>query len=198
MGKNWKGRKGIGEIAMTISDISKDLEKHQEQFAKCINATCSDFGKRAPGWVSQEIRKTYNISPSEIKSKYKGYDKSGKVRIGHTDIDNIRLKYKGRPLNIIHFEMRPKKRPNRPYNVSARIFNHRRKMISSKAFIGVGKGDVTLAFKRKTRSRYPIRTVQSLSVPQMVTSPYTEKPIQERISKELTKRWDHNVDRFNK
>lgn len=184
-------------LAIGISDVAKELEKHKVQFAKCINATCTDFAKRGPGWVSQEVRQVYGISAADFKKEYKGYTKDGKIKIGHVPIDNIKLRYSGRTLTIKHFGMAPKERPNKKYKVSARIFKGQKKIVSSKAFIATAHNS-TLAWKRVGRDRMPIRPVKTLSVPQMVTSKYTEIPVQNRISQELVKRWDHNVDRFNK
>ena len=185
-------------LAIGISDVTKELEKHKEQFAKCINATCSDFAKSGPGWVSQEVTKVYGIKPSDFKTQYRGYTKAGKIKIGHVPIDNIKLRYSGRTLTIKHFGMTPTQIPKRkPYKVSAAVFKGRKKMVSSKAFIATANNS-TLAWKRVGRDRMPIRPVKTLSAPQMVTSQYTEIPIQRRISYNLAKRWDHHVDRFNK
>ena len=198
-------------LSVTISDINKDLKKKESQFAKAINATTSDFGRRGQGWVSQEVRKVYGTDLKTIKSTYKGFKKDGKIKVGGVKIDNIKLIYNGRLLTITHFKMTPKVRPsgNRPYQVKAEIIKGARKVVN-KAFLAEGRGGATLAWRRvkasggykgkgnQYPSRYPIRPIKTVSVPQMVSSKRTQPAIQKRIGEELTKRWEHNVSRFNK
>lgn len=187
----------MSNLTVTVSDIKKDLEKKQSQFAKAINATTSDFGRRGQGWVSQEVRKVYNTDLKTIKSTYKGYKKEGKIRVGGVQIDNVKLLYQGRTLTLSHFGMTPKARPSKPYQVKAAVLKGAKKVVASDAFVGSPKG-VTLAFRREGSERLPIKALRALSVPQMVTSDRTEPSISKRISEELEKRWEHNVERFNK
>lgn len=185
-------------ISITISNIRRDLERKQSQFAKAINATVSDFSKRGPGWISQEVRKVYGTDLKTIKSTYKGFYKEGKIKVGGVKIDNIKLKYNGRLLTITHFRMTPKTRPSnsKPYQVKAEIIKGARKSFR-KAFLASPKG-TTLAWKREGEERLPIRPIKTVSVPQMVGSKRTQPQIQARIREELNKRWLHNVKRFNK
>ncbi len=180
-----------------LSDIKADLEKKESQFAKAINATTSDFGRRGQGWVSQEVRKVYGADLKTIKSAYQGYEKKGKVRVGGVKIDNIGLKYNGRLLTITHFGMTPKTRPAKPYQVKAAVLKGAKKVVAADAFIAASKGAM-LAWRRIGKKRTPIAPVKAISVPQMVVSKRTQPAIQKRIREELTKRWEHNVDRFNK
>lgn len=180
-----------------LSDIKSDLKKKESQFAKAINATTSDFGRRGQGWVSQEVRKVYGVDQKTMKSTYKGYKKNGTIKVGGVNIDNIELKYNGRLLTITHFGMTPKVRPGKPYQVKAAILKGSKKVISDDAFLAAPKG-TTLAWRRKGRERMPIVPIKTLSVPQMVTSERTQPAIQKRIGDELNKRWAHNVKRFNK
>ena len=184
-------------LSVTISDINKDLKKKESQFAKAINATTSNFGRRGQGWVSQEVRKVYGTDLKTIKSTYKGFKKDGKIKVGGVKIDNIKLNYNGRSLTITHFGMTPKVRPAKPYQVKAAVLKGAKKVVASDAFVASPKG-ATLAWRRKGAERMPIAPVKTISVPQMVASERTQPAIQKRIGEELTKRWEHNVSRFNK
>ena len=180
-----------------LEDVKDDLKKKESQFAKAINATTSDFGRRGQGWVSQEVRKVYGIDLKTIKGSYKGFKKDGKVKVGGVNIDNIKLNYNGRLLTITHFGMTPKVKPSKPYQIKAAVLKGSKKVVATNAFLASPKG-VTLAWKREGTERMPIKPIKTVSVPQMITSKRTQPSIQKRIGEELTKRWEHNVRRFNK
>lgn len=196
------------DISVDIKAVTEGLERKQRNMGKAINATVSDFGRRGPGWISQEVRKVYGVDAKTVKSDYKGYEKEGKVKVGGVKIDNVKLKYSGRVLTISHFKMTPKARPSKPYQVKAEIIRGRKRVVN-KAFLADPSGPV-LAFKRtkakagskgkaiKYPTRYPIKTIKTVSVPQMVESKMVSPELQKRIGVELKKRWDHNVERFDK
>lgn len=184
-------------LSVRISDINKGLKKKESQFAKAINATTSDFGRRGQGWVSQEVRKVYGTDLKTIKGAYRGFKKDGKVKVGGVSIDNIKLNYNGRLLTITHFGMTPKVRQSKPYQVKAAVLKGAKKVVASDAFLASPKGE-TLAWRRAGTERTPIKPIKTVSVPQMVASERTQPAIQKRISEELTKRWEHNIERFNK
>ena len=85
-------------LSVTISDINKDLKKKESQFAKAINATTSDCGRRGQGWVSQEVRKVYGTDLKTIKSTYKGFKKDGKIKVLEIELLNIYQKEEEEPI----------------------------------------------------------------------------------------------------
>ena len=53
-----------------------------------------------------------------------------------------------------------------------------------------------IAFRRKTKKRYPIEPVRTLSLPQMVDNPNVSELIREDINDMIVKRLNHNIKRF--
>lgn len=195
------------DISVDIKAVTEGLERKQRNMGKAINATVSDFGRRGHGWVSQEVRKVYGVDATRIKDDYKGPKKKGTVKVGGVKIDNVQLKYKGRLLTITHFKMTPKTRPSKPYQVKAAVIKGVKKVVGKSVFLaptkkknedGTIEDGKIIAWRRTGAERLMIMPIKAISSEQMITSERTQPGIQKRISGELKKRWDHNVDRFDK
>ena len=159
---------GYEDVLNQISSMNRDS-------AKVINRTIGDFKSRGPGWVSQEVAKEYNIKKKDVNETKKGVKNAGKIRVGGVSLDNIEIIYQGRVLTPTHFGMKPKTRPTngKPYIVTAKIKKSGgRKALGSKVFLGKSgrEGTVQIPFQRIGVARLPIKSVKTLSVPQMITN----------------------------
>lgn len=193
-----KTMSGIEFAIKNLKEVKADLQKTEEQVAKAVNATTSDFAKRGPGWISQEVIDVYAISQKDIKKNTMRPKYNGKICIAGLKLNNVEIKYKGRLLTITHFKMTPKKRPKKSYRVSAEIKKGNKARMPKGVFLGGNGGGKDIPFQREGKERLPIRSVKSLSVPQMVTNKDVSDNIQKRINTELEKRLDNNLKRYCK
>lgn len=202
---------------MTISvrgldTLAKRLEQKQKQAEAVITRTASDMRTRVPGWVAKEVTADYNIKQSEITPK-RGKNKrtAGTVQVSGVTIENVAIIYEGRPLTPTHFAMKPKTRKaasNRPRKhrrnprarrtqpITAEIKKGQRKALPSDAFLGSNHGGGYIPFRRTGRSRYPIESIKTVSLPQMVTNETVRQRINQKINQELPKRLEHNLKRY--
>lgn len=185
---------GYEDVVNQISSMNRDS-------AKVINRTIGDFKSRGPGWVSQEVVKEYNIKKKDVNETKKGVKNAGKIRVGGVSLDNIEIIYQGRLLTPTHFSMKPTARPagNVPYVVSAQIKKSEgRKALGSKVFLAKsgGEGTTQIPFQRVGAARLPIKPIKTVSVPQMITNETVSENIHKRISEELAKRLEHNMNRI--
>ena len=194
---------------MTISvrgldTLAKRLEQKQKQAEAVITRTASDMRTRVPGWVAKEVTADYNIKQSEITPK-RGKNKitAGTVQVSGVTIENVAIIYEGRPLTPIHFAMKPKSLPKgakgkkrKRVPITAEIKRGQRKALPSDAFLGSNHGGGYIPFRRTGRSRYPIESIKTVSLPQMVTNETVRQRINQKINQELPKRLEHNLKRY--
>lgn len=181
-------------------DVVNQINSMYKDSAKVINQTINDFRSRGPGWVSQEVVKEYNIKKKDVNETKKGIKNAGKVRVGGVSLNNLEIKYQGRVLTPTHFSMKPTSRPakGKTYTVSAQIKKSgSRKVLSHKAFLAESgrAGTIQIPFQRTGKNRYPIQSIKTVSVPQMITNETVSENIHKRINEELGKRLEHNLKR---
>ena len=83
------GRKGVIPMPRGMMDINfkgfeevqKKLKNIEKQSAIVTKRTISDIKKRAPGWVSTSVTKTYNIKKAEILGSQKNKKPAGQLVI---------------------------------------------------------------------------------------------------------------------
>lgn len=181
-------------------DVVKDIKSMQEKSKCVVNRTVGDFKSRGPGWVAQEIIKVYNIKKKDInetdRKVIKG--KSG-IKISGAKLDDISIVYRGRLLTPTHFAMRPVLRPGRGsrYVVSAKIKKIQGRVnLGNKVFLaGAGqKSQIQIPWQRRSKERYPVDVVKTVSVPQMITNEQVSMSIHEQINMKLEKRLEHHLE----
>ena len=216
-----KGQSGILNVSLAnYNEFKAKIEKKGKAAEKAIKRTVSDFKSRAPAWVSAEVTKVYNIKKAEVKDAISGKGSVGKIKIGGIAVDNVQIKYSGRELTPTHFKMKPSKnpakkapgyirvpgagvgegggdyamvRPPATYNVSVEVFHGKRKTIGG-AFLGSNGGGGYIPFQREGDGRTPIRSVKSVSIPQMITNPEVSEGITRAINEGLIKRLEHHLE----
>lgn len=96
------------KLTADTSELKKYIASYEGNAEKVINATLSDFRKRAPGWVAAEVVKEYNIKKNEIVHTKNTKRSAGRVGINSGTIDTAAIIYMGRPLTPLHFSVTPK------------------------------------------------------------------------------------------
>lgn len=188
-----------------IKKIEKELDKMSEQSKKALQATARDMKSRIPSWVAQEVVQTYGIKKSEINPSKKSPKKlAGRIKVSGETVSEVTVVYSGRTLTPVHFGMTPKqpkqkgRRVARRQPVKAAIKKGQKKTLHSQAFLGSNRGGGYIPFRRTGKAQYPIESIKTLSLPQMVDGDGVRERIEERINVELEKRLEHNVERFMK
>ena len=149
---------------------------------------------------------------------------AGKIRISGIMVDNIQLTYSGRLLTPTHFKMKPATVPAKrskdkrlipgqaiksdkrvgtvaavspvaPYKISAEVYKGKRKEFkSANIFLGSNKGGGFIPFQRTGPGRNDIKSIKTVSVPQMITNETVAKNINEKINDGLSKRLEHHIE----
>ena len=190
---------GIEILVKNIKEVQEGLNAKEAQLIKAVNATTSDFRRAGPGWISQEVTNVYAIKKKDVTQSKKGAKTNGKVNIAGVMLNNVEIEYRGSLMTPIHFKMTPKKRPAKPgYRVSVEIKKGSKFRLPKNVFLADNGGGTEIPFQREGDSRYPIRSVKSVSVPQMITNKDVSESIQKRVNEELDKRLQHNIERFSK
>lgn len=192
--------------ALDMDRLAQRLAQNAEQAKKALTATGNDMKARVPGWAATEVTGVYNIKKSEITPKKAGgkpKKTAGNIRVSGTTVSSVVIEYSGHLLTPIHFGMRPRaltggkgRRKRKP--ITAEIKRGQRKVISSDAFLGNNKGGGYIPFRRTGPKSYPIESIKTLSLPQMIDNPNVRENLTEKINTELSKRLEHNVRRFMK
>ncbi|MCM1427115.1 MAG: phage tail protein [Eubacterium sp.] len=180
-------------------DVLKEIQSMKAKSERVVNRTVADFKSRGPGWVASEIMEEYNVKRKDINEAKKGVIKGkSKVKIKGDKLDDLSVLYRGRLLTPTHFSMKPTMRPskNRPYVVSAEIkHSNGRVALGSRVFLGKSgkEGSRQIPFQRKGEEQYPIVSIKSVSVPQMITNEAVAENIQVQINEGLGKRLEHHL-----
>ena len=85
-------------------------------------------------------------------------------------------------------------RPPAPYNITAEVYRGKRKTIGGTAFLGSNGGGGYIPFQREGDGRTPIKSIKTVSVPQMITNPQVSEKITEAIDEGLRKRLEHHLE----
>lgn len=193
-----------------------DMQKAPKQVMKSLTAEAK---KRVPGWVAAEVVKEYGVKKGEITGQ-----KIGKVTPKGDSFKEVRIVYTGRALTHTHFSMSPTApNPGGSYTLKATIVKGQRTTLGkvkkltkkqraalAKNFTKSGsqnsdhspimlmraKGGQYLPFQRVSQKRNDIKVRKAISLPQMVGSKRTEEGIQNAISENIGKRFDHYMNRY--
>ena len=218
-----KGMSGTLNVFLSnYAEVKDRLEKKQKAAEKAVKKTVSDFKSRASAWISAAVAETYNIKKAEVKDAITGKRSVGKINVGGIAVDNVQIEYSGRPLTPTHFKMKPTKipakraqdyrrvpgggvgegrgdvamvRPPAPYSISVEVYKGRRREYRGKGtFLGSNGGSGYIPFKREGDGRTPIKSIKTVSVPQMITNPQVSEKITEAIDEGLRKRLEHHLE----
>lgn len=190
--------------AKNLARLSKELARRVEPAKKVIQATTGDMRSRVPGLVATEVREVYNIQKKEITPiarNGKPKKLAGHISVSGQTVEAVQIVYEGRPLTPTHFGMKPKKltgRGKKRKEITAEIKKGQRKALHTDAFLGSNRGGGYIPFKRTGAGRYPIESIKTVSLPQMVDNPNVKEKIESGVNDLLSKRLEHNIKRFMK
>lgn len=194
--------------AKDLDRLAARLAKNANQAKKALTATGSDMKKRVPGWAGTAVTEVYNIKKQEVTPTKTGKPKkkAGTIRVEGATVSSVEITYTGRTLTPTHFGMRPKtltksakgKRRRKKSPVTAEIKKGQRKSLGSNVFLGSNRGGGYIPFKRSGRKAYPIESVKTVSLPQMIDNPNVRETLTEKINKGLEERLEHNIRRYLK
>lgn len=194
-----------GPVNIAISNYTQlmnDIKSMNAKSKKVVSRTIGDYKTRAPGWISQEVVKEYNIKKKDVNAARSIRKGESTIKVAGTKVDNVGIHYKSGLLTPTHFGMRPTVRPQKPgYMVSAQIKRASgRKPLGHKVFLAAaGNGGTKhIPFQRKGSDRLPVEVIKTLSIPQMVTNETVATEIHKRINDELGKRLEHNMQQIMK
>ena len=104
------GKSTITLQVQNFDSLMRQVQQLKDGGKKAIKNTVNDMKARAPGWISDEVRKQYNIKKSEIMPAKKGKGrKAANIRVSGKTIETMTLIYTGKPLTPLHFSMTPKR-----------------------------------------------------------------------------------------
>lgn len=198
-----QSRRTSGSFTVTCSgaeDIVKRLNKLENGGQTAIKKTVNDFMSRAPAWVSKGIREHYGVDTAAInEAKQQPRRGQSSIQVAGVQVDSASLVYKGRTLTPTHFKMKPTQRKPKPYRVSQEVFKGQRKNLPAGVFLASsgGEGSTQIPFQRESESRYPIKSIKTLSVPQMIDGK-ARQTIETTISEKLGERFNHYIDQVMK
>lgn len=163
---------------------------------KVIRRCTSDATTRAPAWVSAAVSEVYGIKKADVKSSLEGKGKgNGKIQISGRVVESVALIYKGRVLTPTRFKMKPGARKLKAYRVNQEVYKGKRKNLPDGVFLAPsgGAGSKQIPFQREGKERYPIVSIKTVSVPQMIVNEQVAEKIQHNIDEGLSKRLENHV-----
>ena len=181
-----------------------DVKKIQKDCEEALEYAVKDTLRSAPGKVADAVREDYNIKKSEIASHMTAIRNDSDAKVSGIPVSLSVLKYRGRPIApsagaVKMFNLTPTMRPEgrKKYKVKAKI-KQEKLVLGSDVFVaGNGHGSV-LPFQRKGDDRLPIKSVNTLSIPQMVDNEAVrervkaaiQEALSERVEKRLSKKYE--------
>ena len=136
---------------------------------KATAATLNTLGEQLKTQTTKEVRQTYNVKASGLKSKLKTTKATWSNLKWSMEVPSDKR------VNLIHFGARKV-----ATGVSVKILKDGDRKVIKGAFIG-NKGKTV--FKRKGKERLPIKTVTAMSPSQMISVKLRDKKIEEARKK---------------
>lgn len=197
-------RKG-GSMHCTIENLNeclRELELMTESGRKAMEDTRKDCRSRAPSWIAQEVVPVYNVKKGDLLP-------NSNLSIKMTESgDVLALKYTGSLLTPQHFGMTPKKRGAGSYTMKMGVLRGNKKQYgqylkkkkrngpySEKSGNILMLNGGTVPAQRVSKDRNDIEVVRGPSAASMVVSDKVEMQVTNRLSEEMSKRLEHNLER---
>lgn len=177
------------ELSMEqIEKIQKKLQDIPEKIpivtARAINRAAE--AARTEG--SRFIRETYHVKHASVLRKIK-------IKKAYPADLIADIRVTGRPLSVINFKVTK----NKPLPIRGKYAVVRVKRGSGGpikgSFVLTTRSGYTNVFTRRTKARYPLRSIHGPSVPQMMGNEDGIKRMEEKALEILEKRLDHEIER---
>lgn len=184
-----------------LHQLQVDMVTLGKETPKAISAAVNRAATAAKTQASKLIRERYVIKAKDVKDTLS-------VKKATPSKPEAAIVSKGRLLTLYHhFRVTPKRHHDpgtgrmlkKRRKVSVTIIKGQKKSLPG-AWIGFRRGSGTpQVWVREGRSRYPVKVLRSLSVPQMMSNEGVMEKIQEHAQKVLDDRIKHEMEfRINK
>lgn len=171
----------LNDVRNRLGDLSS--KKANIVIYRSLNRAMTTVAAR----VSQEVRKDYNIKAGDIKATLE------KTRATRTNLAAI-VKSKGEPVPLDRFKLTPRKaQPKRKKPIKVGVKKDGMKEILH-AFVADING--IKVFKRKGKSRLPIKRLFGPSIPQMIGNEEVRLKINKAGQEMFYKRLDHEIEQI--
>lgn len=171
------------ELKKTIKQLSGVPKEIPRAAASAINRTLTFTRKR----VNQEVRKTYNIKSGDI-TKTLEIHKANASNLSASIISKGGRLTLGRFGRSVGSWKKGKKIKVKVKKTGIKVVN-----TNPKAFIAGLTGNSHIV-KRVGKSKYPIKVLHTLSVPQMISNENVSEKVQQEASEKLQERIEHEVE----
>ena len=95
------GKSTITLQVQNFDSLMRQVQQLKDGGKKAIKNTVNDMKARAPGWISDEVRKQYNIKKSEIMPAKKGEGgKAANIRVSGESHFPLRYELHSPPLEL--------------------------------------------------------------------------------------------------
>lgn len=181
-----------------IDRLSKELKGFEKEVSKATALALNRTVDHIYTQVGRIIPKAYQIKASEVK---------GSLSKNKPSQNNLTasVESRGHVLSMAHFPFTPKtaKRSKRSVLDTAVMVAIKKgqRVLSRKGFVastGAKSPDKVQynVFKRTGKGHFPIETIKTLSIPQMITNEKVAEQVQESSQKMLDQRLDHEITRL--
>lgn len=202
--------KGYGSINVKTPSCIKNykelmakLEKLNGDATKAVQKAVRDAKTAVPGYVATEVMQNYNVKKKEVNERLKSKGK-GSMKVAGIEVDNIELLYEGNLMtpSSNSLGMSPRTREQldtkKKKTITVQIKKGSKKKLPDGVFLGENGSGQDLPFQREGGNRLPIRTIRTVSVPQMITSSKVNEAVADKISEKAKTRLDHYVQQMLK
>jgi hypothetical protein len=165
-------------LTLTLRIPAEILDKTNRAFAKAEVSALNKMAAQAKTFANREIRSTYNVRAGLV---------SDSIRIKRASSSNPKaaLQITGKRLSLALFSARQTAK-----GVTFAVFKGARKLLPHRFIIKKFSGGV---FERLGKSRFPIRKLSTLSVPQMFKAKRVMPKIDEFVDANLPRIYNHEL-----
>lgn len=192
----------MGHAIINIDQVLKELEMMSGSGQQAIEDTRKDCKSRAPSWIAQEVVPVYNVKKGDLLP-----NKNLRIHMKEAG-EELVLEYNGNLLTPQHFGMTPKKRGAGSYTLKMGVLRGSKKQLgqnvkkkkkngphSNKSGNILMLNGGTVPAQRVSKDRNDIEVVRGPSAASMVVSDKVEARVTNRLTEEMSKRLEHNLER---
>lgn len=192
----------MGHAIINIDQVLKELEMMSGSGQQAIEDTHKDCKSRAPSWIAQEVVPVYNVKKGDLLP-----NKNLRIHMKEAG-EELVLEYNGNLLTPQHFGMTPKKRGAGSYTLKMGVLRGSKKQFgqnvkkkkkngphSNKSGNILMLNGGTVPAQRVSKDRNDIEVVRGPSAASMVVSDKVEARVTNRLTEEMSKRLEHNLER---
>lgn len=172
------------ELKNTIRKLTAFPKEIPKATSAALNRTITFTNKQ----VKKEVTSRYSVKSGEVA-------KTLRVKKANSSSLSATIVSKGNPLTLSHFPANLKSGWTKGAKLKVKVKKSGYKVINTKptAFVTPLSGNL-LIVKRKTKKRYPIEVLRTLSIPQMISNEEVNSKVVEESQKVLKKRIEHEVE----